>query len=512
MTTINYGEEKSSMPVMKKIILIHLILTSLVLTLGEHSTSKVQASPVMGWRDIAAGYTTSVGIKNDGTVWAWGASNKAGSFGNGEKGDNAINLKVPVQVKGLIDVIALSAGEDHALALKSDGTVWAWGNNDSGQIGDGTKTESTFRRSTGNNSLLELSPDIDNNRALPTQVKGLSGVVAISATRGASYALKNDGTLWYWGYGYNTPIQLDIYDVAAFSMGLSIVFVIKKDGTVWTYFHNEFIQISLSDITAVAEGEIYSYYALRKDGSVWTFSYDEKTDTIKKPEKYREIEDVTMIESSAGGILYLKMDGSVWASGSNQGGRLGIGSYENSETPVQVKGLMKIKKITAHMDGLRSMALRQDGTLWSWGNGYTGDGTEWYRLVPVWIKSYDTEPAPPAVLITVMLDQNRLEFEQQPIILNSVTMVPLRKISEFLSAKITWDSNTSKITVTKDNNMITLIVGNEKATQNEMIVTLDTPPTVINDRTFVPLRFIGESFGVKVEWDAITETVILKTK
>ena len=98
------------------------------------------------------GYTAA--LLHDGTVWAWG-SNAAGQLGDG----SAANRASPVRVADLTDVVAIAAGGAHFIALKNDGTVWAWGSNAVGQLGDGTK----------------------NDRFAPVQVSGLSGVTAIAA-------------------------------------------------------------------------------------------------------------------------------------------------------------------------------------------------------------------------------------------------------------------------------------------------------------------------------------------
>src|SRR5881628_2032757 len=86
----------------------------------------------------------------------------------------------PVQVSGLTSVVAVAAGWGHSVALKSDGTVWAWGYNGYGQLGDGTTTQ----------------------RLTPVQVSGSSGVIAIATGQYFSLALKSDGTVWAWGYNY----------------------------------------------------------------------------------------------------------------------------------------------------------------------------------------------------------------------------------------------------------------------------------------------------------------------
>ena len=98
-------------------------------------------SSLSGVTAVSGGSSYSLALKNDGTVWAWG-SNSSGQLGTG----NTTNSKVPVQVPSLSGVIAIAAGTSglnyHSLALKADGTVWAWGDNNYGQLGTGNTTES----------------------------------------------------------------------------------------------------------------------------------------------------------------------------------------------------------------------------------------------------------------------------------------------------------------------------------------------------------------------------------
>jgi len=125
---------------------------------------------------ITVGKTHALARKSDGTAWAWG-SNANGELGNG----TTIKSPTPVQINGLTSVIAIVAGGsnngDHSVAVKSDGSVWAWGYNASGQLGDGTTA----------------------NRLIPVQVIGLFGVTAAASGLNHSIALKSDGTVWDWG-------------------------------------------------------------------------------------------------------------------------------------------------------------------------------------------------------------------------------------------------------------------------------------------------------------------------
>jgi len=117
--------------------------------------------------EVAAGNSHSIGLKGDGTVWTWGW-NVWGQLGDG----TTTNRTTPMQINGLSGVRAIAGGNSHTIALKDDGTVWTWGYNLYGQLGDGTTT----------------------NRKAPVQVSELSGVIAIAGGDFHSVALKDDGT------------------------------------------------------------------------------------------------------------------------------------------------------------------------------------------------------------------------------------------------------------------------------------------------------------------------------
>jgi alpha-tubulin suppressor-like RCC1 family protein len=140
----------------------------------SYRTIPVQARHLSGISAVAGGNGHSLALKNDSTVWACGL-NFNGQLGQGTPGGW---INTPVQVIVLGNITAIAAGTFHSLALRDDGTVWSWGGNAYGQLGDGTTTE----------------------RDTPVQVSTLTGIIAIAAGTYHSLAVKNDGTVWAWGH------------------------------------------------------------------------------------------------------------------------------------------------------------------------------------------------------------------------------------------------------------------------------------------------------------------------
>jgi hypothetical protein len=281
-------------------------------------------------------------LKNDGTVWAWGY-NYDGELGNGTW--NSSN--VPVQVSGLTSVTAIAGGGGHSLALKNDGTVWAWGYNYGGELGNGTW----------------------NSSNVPVQVSSLTGITAIAAGDGGhSLALKNDGTVWAWGdneYG--------------------------ELGNGTNTNSNVPVQVSgLTGITAIAGGVVHSI-AVKNDGTVWAWGNNGNgqlgNGTNTNSNLPVQVSGLTGVTSIAGGLyhsLALKNDGTVWAWGNNGNGQLGNGTFSNSNLPVQVSGLTGVTAIAG--GNYHSLALKNDGTAWAWGNndnGQLGNGTNTDSNLPV---------------------------------------------------------------------------------------------------------------------------------
>jgi alpha-tubulin suppressor-like RCC1 family protein len=128
---------------------------------------------------IAAGSSHSIALKRDGSVWSWGA-NALGQLGDGSvSAANPGGKPRPTQVVGLADVVAIAAGGRHSIAAKRDGTVWTWGANSFGQLGNGLFSSAA--------------------QPLAVKVQGLANVVEVSGGYYHSAALRVDGTIWTWG-------------------------------------------------------------------------------------------------------------------------------------------------------------------------------------------------------------------------------------------------------------------------------------------------------------------------
>lgn len=493
---------KSNTPIFMKIILF--ILAFVIIIPLSIAQAQPAGSSSKGWKAIAVGVLHSLGIKNDGTVWAWG---NITTYRGEEGSETNLSALVPEQVAGLQNIVSVAGGQTHSLALSIDGTVWAWGGNHDGQLGDRTT----------------------DSRKTPIKIEELTDVVAIEADWTRSFAVKKDGTVWVWGGFYyidsngviqnlKTPTKLSGFtDIVSVSSGYGSFVALKKDGTVWSYSGKAIPISGLEDIKQIAVGGQYSY-GLKADGTVWYWGSNgegaangTEISDDSAPRMLNGVSEAASIQASAGGPLILKKDGTIWTSGENAGGQLGIGSFTSSEVPVQVVGLKKMTRIAAHGVGYRSMAIRVDGTLWSWGKGYSGDGTTGSRTTPVGIKSYEKEIIENDPIF-IEVDGITLQMDQPPITLNNQTMVPLRAIFDALGAKTEWNAKTSTISASKGVHTVMLSIGNSSATVNGKIIKLDAPPVAVNGYTLVPVRLISSSLGATVEWVKNSKTVVIRSK
>ncbi len=310
--------------------------------MGVFDSNSAMSSPVVVKNTsrivaVAAGNVHSLAVQADGTVLSWGGDG-TGQLGNG--GENT-DQAVPSLVKGISQVIAVAGGNYHSLALKSDGTVFAWGGNDYGQLGNGTR--------------------VDKNE--PVQVKGATNIIAIASGDHFCLALKSDGTILAWGRdsrgqlgdglddGFNAssqtaPVQVKgATNIIAIAAGGEHALALKSDGTVLAWGTNE-------------SGEI-------GDGT---------TQMRSEPVLVKGIANIVAIAAGKAHSLALKSDGTLLAWGDDSNGQIGDGGNpilgELKPVAVAVRGASKIVAVAA--GATHSLALKSDGTLLAWGSNETG--------------------------------------------------------------------------------------------------------------------------------------------
>lgn len=318
-------------------------------------TTPVMAKGLNHVIDVHTGVRSTMALRSDGTVWTWG-SNENGQLGIGTVTD----MNVPGQVSGLSGIKAVSGGLGyHSMALSEDGSVWTWGKNDNGELGNGT----TLQQNT------------------PVQVAGLNDVTAIAAGGYFSLALKSDGTVWAWGVNGDGELG---------------------DGTTTDRYVP--VQVAgLTDVMAIAAGGSHSL-AVTQDGTVWAWgknTYGTLGDGTRtnrtRPVQIKNLQHIVAVAGGGYHSLALDRTGNVWSWGDNSQRQLGVGSNASSLIPVPVSGIEHVREIAA--GGFHSVAMKKDGTVWGWGfngGGQLGDGTSSTRDTPTLTKAVlDTTPPDP---------------------------------------------------------------------------------------------------------------------
>lgn len=334
---------------------------------------------------VAVGDTHSLALKSDGTVWTWG-NNGSGQLGR----PTPLDQPNPGPIVGLKGFRAVSAAGDFSLALKNDGTVWEWGGRPGSRANE-----------------REVSP---------VQTEGLRGISGINARADTNEALSLKGEVWTWQGGPSSaaartrreppssPVKQG-GDIAALASGTGDArLVLKADGTVWSWSQSDVVQAGkagssgkmvqvsgLSGIAAVVTGGHHAV-ALRRDGTLWSWGENRAgqlgNGTTTSSAVPVQVVGLDQVETLSAGFLHtvaVKWDGTVWAWGSNSRGQLGADPpVPNRSRPGQVTGLSDVVAVAAGYE--HNLAIKRDGTVWAWGwnkNGQLGDGTKTDRLIPV---------------------------------------------------------------------------------------------------------------------------------
>jgi alpha-tubulin suppressor-like RCC1 family protein len=326
---------------------------------------------------VSAGSYHTCAIDNNGSLWCWGRN------GSGQLGDGTYaNKDAPVQVSGT-NWASVSAGDGHTCGIKTDEILWCWGDNYYGQLGDGTYA----------------------NKNTPVQVSGTNWV-SVSAGWYHTCGVKTDRNLWCWGrnnygqlgdgtnVGKNAPVQVSGTNWISVSAGDGHTCGVKTGGILWCWGDNYYgqlgdgtyanknapVQVSGTNWVSVSAGW-YHTCGVKTDRTIWCWgrnNYGQLGDGTNVGKNVPvQVSGTNWVSVSAGGehTCGIKTDGTIWCWGRNNYGQLGDGTYANKNAPVQVSGTNWVS-VSAGKD--HTCGIKTDGTIWCWGRnnyGQLGDGS-----------------------------------------------------------------------------------------------------------------------------------------
>jgi len=304
--------------------------------IGE--TGDIQVSPVkIGtslWNEITAGSSNSFGIKSDGTLWSWG-NNVSGQIGR----NDLVWRSSPVQIGSSTNWKMITVGYLNIYGIKTDGTLWSWGDNVGGQLGTNDRV----------------------NRSSPIQIGSDTNWSVVNGTYDCVQAIKTNGTLWTWGS--NTFGQLGHNNIVYRSSPVQV-----GSGTNWT---------------EIAGGN-YNMFAIKTDGTIWSWGNNSagslginltNIGDINRSSPVQIGSDTTWskVTSAVYNVSAIKTNGTLWMWGQNGDGQLGRNTIIEASSPVQVGTDTNWSRVDVGYFNVRG--IKTNGTLWTWGRGTYGLGT-----------------------------------------------------------------------------------------------------------------------------------------
>jgi alpha-tubulin suppressor-like RCC1 family protein len=328
---------------------------------GTSSTKPILAAGSKGnWTSVSGGRSHAVGVGSDGTLWAWGG-NSVGQLGNGTKDTKYI----PTQIGLLTSWESAAAGVTATAAIRQTKSLWTFGNGATGLLGQGDQI----------------------SRSSPVQVGFLTTWLSASVGQYFMSSVKTDGTLWAWGTGADgqlgqsssvsrsSPVQVGAETTWSYVSNTTLsVCALKSDGTLWAWGVNSYGQLGQNNIVSRSS-----------------------------PVQIGSSTNWSAVSCGYLHVIALETSGKIWTWGSNSFGQLGQNTAisANRSSPVQVGALTTWLKIVA--GGYHCLATKTDGTLWAWGynaDGQLGQGNTAYKSSPVQVpgvaSSWSTTTAPAA--------------------------------------------------------------------------------------------------------------------
>jgi alpha-tubulin suppressor-like RCC1 family protein len=353
------------------------------------------------WTQVSAGGYQTIARKADGNLYSWG-SNIQGQLGD----SSSIDRNAPVVVNagaGTTTWRMVAVGDQFAVAIRTagtsttGGTLWAWGLNQNGQLGDGTTV----------------------SRAVPVQIGKDTDWAFVAAGKGHALAIKTTGILYSWGRNFNgqlgdgtvisklVPTKIGVATWQTVSAGETHTLGLQKDGTLWAWGGNDSgqignavapsatpvpapVKVGSSTWVSVSAGASHSM-AISANGTLWGWGAngssqlgDNGTTLANAPKVIlSDIKNWTVVAAGASHTMGVRSDGTLWGWGSNAEGQLGNGDTD-STFPVQIG--TGTNWVTVSAGAAHSFALKTDNTLWGWGRnqeGQLGNGKNVLSPIPV---------------------------------------------------------------------------------------------------------------------------------
>ena len=320
------------------------------LGLGDNNNrnAPTQVGTDTDWKSVNSFGSHTVALKSDGSLWVWGWNHR-GQLG---LGDN-VDRNVPVQIGTDTDWKSVpSVGLFHTVAIKNDGSMWAWGENNDGELGLGD----------------------NRNRSTPTRIGTDTDWKSVSTGSAHTVAIKDDGSMWAWGWNYygslglgdnrdrNAPTRIGTdTDWKSVSAGVVHTVAIKNNGSMWAWGDNSSGQLGLGNRLRLG---------IRRNRNVPT--------RVGRDTNWKSV-------STGRHTVAIKNDGSLWAWGNNSFGQLGLRDSvprrvvqdltwglwgDNRYAPERVGADADWASVS--VGGNHTVALKTDGSVWAWGNNDSG--------------------------------------------------------------------------------------------------------------------------------------------